>query len=244
MPLLWQQIFTVILVAAVFAAFITEFRSPDLVAMGAFVCLILVGILSESHIATVFGTGAPIIIACMFILSAALERTGVIELLGKWFEKAAGDSEFRMLIALMALVAGLSGFVNNTPVVVVFLPIVLSLCRKRGYKASRFLIPLSYAAIAGGTITIIGSSTNILASGIAQEMRPQMAPIGMFEISKLGVVFVVIVILYMVLIGHRLLPDRTTLSTLFEAEEGREFLTQAHISPAPPLSENPFPRHH
>lgn len=235
LPLLWQQIFTVALVLAVFTAFVTEAFSADLVAMGAFVCLILVGILGESEIATVFGTGAPLVIACMFILSAALERTGVIELLGHWFEKAAGESEIRMVVVLMILVAGLSGFVNNTPVVVVFLPIVLSLCRKRNYKASRFLIPLSYAAIAGGTMTIIGTSTNILAAGIAHELVPQMPPIRMFEISKLGIVFIVIVILYMALIGKHFLPDRTTLSTLFEAEEGREFLTQAHISSQSPL---------
>jgi di/tricarboxylate transporter len=234
-PLLWQQIFTVCLVVAVFVAFVTEVRSADLVAMTAFVGLILTGILSESHVAAVFGTGAPIVIACMFILSAALERTGVIDSLGKWFEMAAGKSEIRMLIVLMLLVAGLSGFVNNTPVVVVFLPIVLSLCRKRDYKASRFLIPLSYAAIAGGTMTIIGTSTNILASGIAHEMVPQMTPIGMFEIFKLGIVFVVIVIVYMMFVGRKLLPDRTTLSTLFEAEEGREFLTQAHIGEGSPL---------
>ncbi len=235
MPLFWQQIFVVLLVLAVFAAFIRETFSPDLVAMGALVCLVLSGILDGDDLGAVFGTGAPIVIACMFILSAALERTGVIETLGQWFEKMAGQGEVRMLVVLMVLVAGLSGFVNNTPVVVVFLPIVLAICRKRQFKASRFLIPLSYAAIAGGTMTIIGTSTNILAAGIAEESVPGMRPFGMFEITKLGIVFVIVTFLYLLLMGRKLLPDRVTLSTLFEAEEGREFLTQAAISAKSPL---------
>ena len=234
-PELWQQIFTGLLVIAVFTAFIKELFSPDLVAMGAFVCLILTGVLTGEDASKVFGTGAPIVIGCMFILSAALERTGVIQWLGRWFERFAGDSEIRMLIALMVLVGGLSGFVNNTPVVVVFLPIVLALCRKREFQASRFLIPLSYAAIAGGTMTIIGTSTNILAAGITEESLPNMEPFGMFEVTRLGIVFVIITIVYMIFIGRHLLPDRVTLSTLFEAEEGREFLTQATMGANSPL---------
>ncbi len=231
-----DQFFVCFLLIVVFAAFVREWFPPDMVAMGAFVLLMVSGVLTADEALSVFSNPAPIIIACMFILSAALERTGTIDALGGWFEKAAGSREKRILIVLMAVVAVLSAFVNNTPVVVVFLPIVLALSRKHNLVASRFLIPLSYAAIVGGTCTIIGTSTNLIAAGIAEKSGdPRLAEFGMFEVSRLGIVFVAITFLYMYFVGRHLLPDRITLSTLFEAEEGKEFLTVAVVGEASPL---------
>jgi di/tricarboxylate transporter len=234
------------LVLLVFVACVREWVSPDLAAMGAFVVLLLSGVLSKDDASAVFGTGAPIIVAAMFVLSAALERTGTIEAMGHWFERVAGNREPRVLLALLALVIPLSAFVNNTPVVVVLMPIVLKLCRRHDLKASRFLIPLSYAAIAGGTCTIIGTSTNVLASGIASDLGeahaiPGLAqPFGMFEITGLGAVFSAVTALYLLTVGRRLLPDRVTLSTLFESEDGKEFLTEAVIAQASPLAGKRF----
>ena len=225
----FNQIFVCILLVVVFIAFVKEWFSPDLVAMGAFVLLVGVGILPEGKALAVFSNPAPIIVACMFVLSAALERTGTIEALGEWFGKLAGSKEMRILVMLMLIVAPLSAFVNNTPVVVVFMPILLALARKHDLVASRFLIPLSYAAIVGGTCTIIGTSTNLVASGIAKESG-YLEEFGMFEVSKLGIVFVAVTFFYMLFIGRKLLPDRVTLSTLFESDEGKEFLTVAVIS--------------
>ena len=140
-------------------------------------------------------------------------------------------------MVLMLVVAVMSAFVNNTPVVVVFLPIVLALARKHNLIASRLLIPLSYAAIVGGTCTIIGTSTNLIAAGIAEETGDKrLEEFGMFEMSRLGVVFVGITFVYMLLVGRKLLPQRMTLSALFEAEEGKEFLTVAVISEGSPLT--------
>jgi di/tricarboxylate transporter len=231
-----EQIFVCILLVAVFMAFVKEWFPPDLVAMGAFVLLMISGILPVEKALMVFANPAPIIIACMFILSAALERTGTIDALGGWFEKVAGKKELRVLMVLMLVVAVMSAFVNNTPVVVVFLPIVLALARKHNLIASRLLIPLSYAAIVGGTCTIIGTSTNLIAAGIAEETADQrLQEFGMFEMARLGLIFVAITFVYMLLVGRRLLPERVTLSTLFEAEEGKEFLTVAVISEGSPL---------
>lgn len=230
---LWKQILTGAVLVVVFLAFVKEWAPPDLVAMGGFILLILAQVVDVNPALAVFGSSAPVTVASMFIVSAALERTGLIEALGNKFEGAAGASEVRVLIVLLVSVAGLSAFVNNTPVVVVFLPIVLRHCRKFDLKASRFLIPLSYAAIVGGTCTIIGTSTNLIASGIAVDQG--MIPFGMFEVAKLGLVFVALTLLYLLLGGRKLLPDRVTLSTLFESEEGREFLTQAFVNESSPL---------
>lgn len=224
----FNQIVVCLLLILVFVAFVKEWFSPDLVAMGAFVLLIGIGILDEKSALSVFSNPAPIIVSCMFVLSAALERTGTIEALGEWFEKLAGRKELRVLLVLMLIVAVLSAFVNNTPVVVVFMPIVLALARKHDLVASRFLIPLSYAAIVGGTCTIIGTSTNLVASGIAKESG--LEEFGMFEVSKLGIVFVIVTFIYMLFIGRKLLPDRVTLSTLFDSNRGKEFLTSVIIS--------------
>ena len=224
----FNQIVVCLLLILVFVAFVKEWFPPDLVAMGAFVLLIGIGILDEKSALSVFSNPAPIIVSCMFVLSAALERTGTIEALGEWFEKLAGRKELRVLLVLMLIVAVLSAFVNNTPVVVVFMPIVLALARKHDLVASRFLIPLSYAAIVGGTCTIIGTSTNLVASGIAKESG--LEEFGMFEVSKLGIVFVIVTFIYMLFIGRKLLPDRVTLSTLFDSNEGKEFLTSVIIS--------------
>lgn len=238
-----QQVFLAILMVVVFTAFVKEWLSTELVAIGGLVACIFSGVLSvtpgaENNALLVFSHPAPITVACMFIMSAALDRTGVIESLGNWFEKFAGGSPMRMLVVMLILVASLSGFVNNTPVVVVFMPIVLGICRRKDYKASKFLIPLSYAAVAGGTMTIIGTSTNLVAAGIANKV---MRPFTMFEITPLGLTFVVVVFVYMITIGRKLLPDRTTLAALIDNETSREFITHAFVKENSPLAGQLFP---
>lgn len=228
----WQQAFLAALVVVVFIAFVKEWISAELVALSALIACVFSGVLSTSaddpyNALKVFSHPAPITVACMFVLSAALEHTGVIEALGTRFEKLAGDSPFRMLFVMMAIVAVLSGFVNNTPVVVVFMPIVLGLCRKRDLKASKYLIPLSYAAIVGGTMTIIGTSTNLIAIGIAE--KHNIDSLGMFSITPLGLIFVATAFIYMLTLGKKLLPDRVTLATLIDNEVSREFITHAFV---------------
>ena len=232
----WEQIFVGALVVVVFVSFVKEWVGPDLVAMSAFVLVMLMGIVDyQTAMDEVFTNSAPIVIACMFILSASLERTGLIAAMGTWFEKIAGREETRILLVMMLVVAPLSAFINNTPVVVVFMPIVLGLARKYDLVASRFLIPLSYAAIVGGTCTIVGTSTNLIAAAGFEEKLPDQEPFSMLEPAKLGIVFVVITFVYLVTFGRKLLPDRVTLSTLFEAEAGKEFLTQALVSKDSPM---------
>ena len=237
-PVVVQQIYVGALIVIVFAAFLKEARSPDLIAMTALAALIVTGILTTDRALMVFSNPAPVTVACMFILSAALERTGAIEALAQRFRRIAGKSELRVMFVLMMFGAILSAFVNNTPVVVVFLPIVMSIARELDLSVSRLLIPLSYASIVGGTCTIIGTSTNLVVDGIVRQHG--IGGFGMFEVGELGIVFVLVTLLYMVTIGRKLLPHRTALSALLDAREGREFLTQAVVGKESPLVGKPY----
>ena len=142
----------------------------------------------------------------------------------------------RFLLLLIPGVAAMSAFINNTPVVMVFLPVVLNLARKMNVPASKLLIPLSYAAIFGGTCTLVGTSTNILASSILEAHGAP--PISMFELAGVGLPLLVIGTVYLVLFGDRLLPARDTLTSILSEEERKEFLTEAFIQPGSPLAGN------
>ena len=240
----WQQTFLAVLVVVVFISFVKEWISAELIALSALLACVVTGILNVDpedpyNALRVFSHPAPITVACMFVLSAALEKTGVIEALGIWFEKLAGNSPGKMLVVMMLIVASLSGFVNNTPVVVVFMPIVIGICRRREYTASKYLIPLSYAAIVGGTMTIIGTSTNLIATSIAE--KKGLENFSMFSITPLGIIFVVVTFIYMLTLGKKLLPTRVTLAALLDNENSREFITHAYIRKESELDGKAFP---
>ena len=221
------------LVATVFTAFLREWASPDLVALGAMGVLLVTGILSADETLAVFSNSAPVVIGCMFVLSAGLERTGAIDSLARFFMRLAGKNERRAQLALALLTLPLSAVVNHMPVVVVFVPVVLALARNTDLKASRLLIPLSYFSILGGTCTLIGTSTNLLVSGIAH--RRGLAPFGMFEITPLGITYAVVGVAYLLIFARKLLPYRESLAALIGGGMPRLFLTQAVISNASPL---------
>ena len=229
----FQLIAVFVIVVGVVLAFFREWAEPDLVALAALGAVILTGALSVEEALDVFRNPAPITIACMFVLSAGLERSGCIDIMARLFQRLAGQGELRVLIILMLLAAALSAFINNTPVVVVFLPIVLSLAKTTGLKASRLLIPLSFASILGGTCTLTGTSTNLIIDGVVREYgEPAFS---MFELSRLGLVYAVVGITYMLLVGRRLLPVRDTLDQEIEPAATRDFLTQFIVEEDSPL---------
>lgn len=227
------QVWLVFMVVVVVAtAFIKEWASPDVVALCALGAA-FVTVLDTNDLLAVFSNRAPITIACMFVLSAALERTGAIDVMGNLFQRVAGKTELRVMLSLMGTAAVLSAFINNTPVVVVFLPIVKGLARSLGLKASRLLIPLSFASILGGTCTLTGTSTNLIIDNLAQQQG--LERFGMFELTKIGLLYAIIGAAYLATIGRKLLPKRDTLGGELDPPERRHFLTQFSVEGDSPL---------
>lgn len=175
----------------------------------------------------VFSNSAPLTIAAMFIVSGALERTGAIDLITSYLRKLVKLPYRGFLFVMVIGVAAVSAFVNNTPVVIVLMPVILSLSREMGIASSKLLIPLSYASIFGGTCTLLGTSTNLLASGILRDAGHE--PIGMFELSAVGLPILVIGSIYLVTFGNKLLPHRETLTSILSDEERKEFITEAFV---------------
>ena len=230
----WEILFIFGLLVFAIVSFIWERISADLTSLTVFGTLLFVSMLTNSDVlpsleATlgVFGNSAPLTIAGMFIVSAALERTGAIDLITGYLRKLVKLPYRGFMFVMILGVAGVSAFVNNTPVVIVLMPVILSLSREMGVASSKLLIPLSYASIFGGTCTLLGTSTNLLASGILLDAGH--APIGMFELASVGLPILIFGSVYLVLFGNKLLPHRETLTSILSDEERKEFITEAFV---------------
>jgi di/tricarboxylate transporter len=230
----WEIIFVFALLAFAIVSFIWERISADLTAVTVFGILIFVSMLTKSDelpdleaLLNVFSNSAPLTIAAMFIVSGALERTGAIDLITSYLRRMV-KLPYRLFMFIMVIgVAAVSAFINNTPVVIVLMPVVLTLSREMGIASSKLLIPLSYASIFGGTCTLLGTSTNLLASGILLDSGH--APIGMFELAAVGLPILACGSLYLVFFGNKLLPHRETLTSILSDEERKEFMTEAFV---------------
>jgi di/tricarboxylate transporter len=222
--LTFEQLVVLGVLAGAFIAFITERLPVDLVGLLVMVVLAVTGVLTPEQAFGGFASSALITIACMFVLSEGLIRTGALEVLSESLLGLAKGKKPRLVVALMLSVAISSAFVNNTPVAVIFLPVVLAVAANLDILPSRLLLPMSYASILGGTCTLIGTSTNLLVSQVAEQHG--FRPIGMFELSVPGMIFAVVGFLYLATIGRKLLPRRATVSTAMAGGRIREFVTE------------------
>ena len=245
-------VFAVILVALLF--FATEPVPVDVTAIGIMVTLMLVQPVSEALVgAGLLGTSivlfesypgdalsgfantATLTVLAMFILSDGVQRTGVVQILGAKISSLTGDSELKQLGATVGLVGPISGFINNTAAVAILLPMVTDLAERGKTSPSKLLLPLSYASMFGGMLTLIGTSTNILASDVYSRITGE-APFSMFEFTALGAVVMVIGTVYLLTIGRRLTPARIEPRLdLTEEFEMAEYLTEVVVRDDSPL---------
>ncbi len=223
----YQQWIVAILLVLIFVFFVKECLPVEITALGAAAVLLLTGVLDTKQVLKCFANSGPLTVVCMFILSASLEKTGLISDLSKLFNKVSKGKPFKSLLVITLGAFCVSPFVNNTPVVVILMPIVLAFCRDNNISASKMLIPLSYATILGGTCTVVGTSTNVVVLGQVQSMGYD--EINMFTMTPMGILYGLIGLTFMWTIGRKMLPDRPTLSTMLPGSIQRDFLLQVRI---------------
>ncbi|TQQ79375.1 SLC13 family permease [Halonotius roseus] len=234
-------VFGIILLALVL--FVTEWLPIDVTAILVMVLLILLGpdgVVNLTQITTTegvsgFSNPATITVLAMLILSSGISRTGVVQILGRKMANFAGDSLNRQLLSTIGVAGPVSGVINNTPVVAILVPVVSDIAHKGNTSPSKLLMPLSFASMFGGMLTLIGTSTNILASDVSARLLGQ--PFGMFEFTQLGIVVFVVGSVYLLTIGHRLLSERVPPEEDYIQEYDLEpYLTEVVVTEESPMA--------
>jgi di/tricarboxylate transporter len=197
------------------------------------IALVVTNTLTAAEAFAGFGNDIVITLAGLFVLTGGLAKTGVIDLVGRRLHRTAGDSEFRITALIMFAAAFCAAVMKNTTTTAMFLPVVLGIAERRNISPSKLLMPLAFGAILGGTCTLIGTSTNLAVSGALP--RYGIQPFTMFELTKVGVVIVGVGMLYMLLLGLRLLPRRKSAESLTEQYHVRQYITDVIVLDDSPL---------
>ena len=223
----WEMGIVFAVVVAALILFITEKYPVDQVALAIPVVLLIAGVLTPEEAASGFSNTATITVAAMLVLSLGLMKTGAVAAIARWARTARLGGPRLRLVVLCLVAAFVSAFVNNTPVVVVFLPIFMAVAQRSEEPPSMWLMPLSFAAILGGTVTLIGTSTNLVVYGMAKSRG--LDELSMFSITPLGLVYCVLGLTYMFTVGRALLPKREGQSDLSGKYGVRDFVAELRV---------------
>ncbi len=215
--------------------FAVEIISADVVALGLMLTLTLTGLLPAERAFAGFGSDTVIVILGLLILTAALLRTGVMDLAGRAILRQTGKDPLRLLVVIVVASAALGAFMSNTASTAFFLPVVIGLARRAEMSPGKLLLPLAFAGIVSSSVTLISTSTNIVVSGILKDYK--LAPMGMFELAPVGIPIAVVGVIYLLTVGRRLVPDRFAGDAVQDGTLGfRPYLSEIIILPDSPLA--------
>lgn len=226
------MILLLVLMGIALVLFAFEWVAADVVALGFLVIMIVTGLVPANEAFAGFGSDTVFTLMGLFILTAALQRTGVVEMTGRTLLRYTGDRPNRLVAMIMVATSSLSAFMSNTACTAFFLPIALGLAERLRVSTSKLLMPLAFASVLASSVTLVATSTNIVVNGLLK--RYELAPMGMFELTPVGIPIAVVGILYMLTIGRRLLPDRSTPDDLGQLGN-RLYLTELVVLPHSPL---------
>lgn len=226
-----DAIITLVVIVLALVLFVWEYFSVDVVALSAIVALVASGVLSAEEGLAGFSNEATLTVAAMFALSSALIKTQIVEYLGPLLQRLFNRGYRVAVLSLGGLVGGVSAFINNTPIVATFIPIVNTSAREIGASPSLYLMPLSFVAILGGTCTLIGTSTNLLVSAMAIERGAE--GFGMFTLAPFGLILFGAGMLYLVVLGKKLIPERSSADELKDQGGVPHFLAEIIMSRKP-----------